>query len=210
MRMRGPLPVRTYHTVRPCCVTCPCRCGGRGFRRRGTFGYQRRECHEDDPTSGCVGNRYGMTQQAVACDWNKEVSNAPIVVAYPCGGSNCATQDPSDAPVAVPVAPKTADAPVEPDLRPLRVADPCGAGSGCRGDLSHSRPRLTASQPPGGGTSAPVSTVANLLGRTYECAELHPLVLAIRRPFRAECNSITDQLSQSPCANNGRRNARSP
>src|SRR5215831_6145118 len=30
MRMRGPLPTRTYQTVLPCRVTCRCRCGGRG------------------------------------------------------------------------------------------------------------------------------------------------------------------------------------
>ena len=28
--VRGPLPIRTYQTTRPCCVTCLCRCGGRG------------------------------------------------------------------------------------------------------------------------------------------------------------------------------------
>jgi hypothetical protein len=32
----------------------------------------------------------------------------------------------------------------------------------------------------------------------YEDAELHPLVLAIRRPFRVECNAIPDPLSRPP------------
>ena len=45
---------------------------------------------------------------------------------------------------------------------------------------------------------------------TYEDAELHPLVLAIRRPFRVECNAIPDPLSRPPCSNSARRNARSP
>src|SRR5262249_42715902 len=30
MRVRGPLPTRTYQTALPCRVTCRCRCGGRG------------------------------------------------------------------------------------------------------------------------------------------------------------------------------------
>jgi hypothetical protein len=39
---------------------------------------------------------------------------------------------------------------------------------------------------------------------------LHPLVLAIRRPFRVECNAIPDPLSRPPRSNSARRNARSP
>ena len=35
-----------------------------------------------------------LTQQAVACDWNKQVSNAPAVVA--CTASDCATEPPTD------------------------------------------------------------------------------------------------------------------
>jgi hypothetical protein len=45
---------------------------------------------------------------------------------------------------------------------------------------------------------------------TYEGAELHPRVLAIRLPFRVERDAIPDLLSRSPCSNNIRRNARSP
>jgi hypothetical protein len=45
---------------------------------------------------------------------------------------------------------------------------------------------------------------------TYEGAELHPRVLAIRRPFRVERDAIPDLLSRSPCSSNIRRNARNP
>jgi hypothetical protein len=40
--------------------------------------------------------------------------------------------------------------------------------------------------------------------------ELHPLVLAIRRPFRAECNAIPDPMSRQSYSNNALRNAGSP
>ena len=39
---------------------------------------------------------------------------------------------------------------------------------------------------------------------------MHPLVLAIRRPFRAECNAIPDPMSRQSYSNNALRNARSP
>jgi hypothetical protein len=45
---------------------------------------------------------------------------------------------------------------------------------------------------------------------TYEGAESHPLVLAIRRPFRVQWNAIPDLLSRASGSNNARRSARSP
>jgi hypothetical protein len=68
-----------------------------------------------------------LTQQAFACDWNKEARSSPVVVAE-CSSGNCATEQPSDETVirqdpaecssqncatSAPVAPK-AEAPATP------------------------------------------------------------------------------------------------
>ncbi len=36
-----------------------------------------------------------VTQQAVACDWQREANATPVVVANGCGGANCVTEQPT-------------------------------------------------------------------------------------------------------------------
>ena len=40
-----------------------------------------------------------LTQQAVACDWNKEANSTPVIVADSCGNTGCATEQPTNEPV---------------------------------------------------------------------------------------------------------------
>jgi hypothetical protein len=58
----------------------------------------------------------------------------------------------------------------------------------------------------------PAPVCGAFFGRAFApaWAELHPLVLAIQRPFRVEWNAIPDLLSRASGSNNARRNARSP
>jgi hypothetical protein len=74
-----------------------------------------------------------VTQQAVACDWNKEASNAPVVVAEG-SCSNSAVEQPADEPIVQPQpqggdcsscatpAPVTPQRTEVPELKSLKVA----------------------------------------------------------------------------------------
>ncbi len=36
-----------------------------------------------------------VTQQAIACDWQREANTTPVIVADGCGGANCVTEQPT-------------------------------------------------------------------------------------------------------------------
>ena len=55
-----------------------------------------------------------------------------------------------------------------------------------------------------------MAACVSLFAWTYEGVEQRPLVSAIQRPFRVECNAIPDPSSRLPRSNNARRIACNP
>jgi hypothetical protein len=66
-----------------------------------------------------------VTQQAIACDFQREANATPVIVADGCGGSSCLTEQPTTGEPKQPTTqepkPKIADEPASP--APVSVAD---------------------------------------------------------------------------------------
>ncbi len=69
------------------------------------------------------------TQQAVACDWQREANATPVIVANGCTGANCVTEQPATSEPAAPTTQepkqKIADDPAS--AVPVVVADENGS-----------------------------------------------------------------------------------
>jgi hypothetical protein len=81
-----------------------------------------------------------LTQQAVACDWNKEVNASPVVVADSSadgGGPKQSKDEPTiqkpmdgfGSPVPQPMAEPCTSQKAEAEPAPFRVAEPCGSSN---------------------------------------------------------------------------------